>query len=74
MTISIRQESTLIAFGTDKELCFFGDNAHKVAEVTGDRLETNIRGAEYIHYTTRQLDTVFPKLVARGYRICVIPN
>lgn len=71
MTLHINS-CTLTGFDNGSGTCFFGNNAHKVAEVLNRGIEKTCRGAEYILIPQSQQAVVFPKLVKAGYKIAII--
>ena len=66
-------KSTLNLFKVDDHFETYGSNAVTISEITGVRLEERYK-IYMIEFPTTSADIYFPKIVRKGYKLCVHEN
>lgn len=66
-------KSTLNLFKVDDHFETYGSNAVTISEITGVRLEERFKIA-MIAFPLKSADIYFPKIVRKGYKLCVHEN
>ena len=66
-------KSTLNLFKVDDHFETYGSNAVTISEITGVRLD-EIFNVNRVEFPIKSADIYFPKIVRKGYKLCVHEN